>query len=77
MPKTLIAQNVSSVNPLQWIWKEGELVDIICNCEVNYGELGLTHQVSILEDLTPEQVTKAKAVYQFLRNMVEAKFLED
>lgn len=75
MAKTFTAQNVASCNPLQFVWKEGELVDVICNVEVNYGEMGLNHQVSLWEDLTATQKNKAKAVYLFLKAKVEEKFL--
>lgn len=76
MSKTFTAQNVVSVNPIKFVWKEGELVAIMVNCEVNYGELGLPHQVDIFEDLTEDQRDKAKAVYQFIKQKVEAAFLE-
>ena len=76
MPKTFTAQNVVSVNPIQFVWKEGELVAIMVDCEVNYGEMGVSHQVDIFEDLTPEQKNRAKQVYQFIKGKVEKAFLE-
>lgn len=76
MPKTFTAQNVTTVNPISFVWKEGKLVAIMVNCEVNYGEMGMPHQVDIIEDLTQAQKDKAKAVYQFIRGRVEKAFLE-
>lgn len=76
MAKTFTAQNVISVNPLSWVWKDGELVGLMVNCEVNYGEMGMSHQVDIWEDLTQAQKDKAKAVYQFIKAKVETAFLE-
>ena len=75
MPKQFTAQSVQSVNPLQWVWKDGQLVQILVGCEVNYGELGMTHQVDILPDLTPEQRTRAEQIYQRIRYLVEVHFL--
>ena len=77
MAKTFTAKNVISVNPLSFVWKEGELVAIMVNCEVNYGEMGMSHQVDIIEDMTPDQIEKAKAVYQFIKGKVESSFLGD
>jgi len=77
MPKTFIAKNLISVNPLQWVWKDGELVGLIVNCEVNYGEMGMSHQIDIWEDLTDPQKATAKAVYQFIKTKVEQAFLGD
>lgn len=75
MAKTFVAKNVSSVNPLTWVLKGGELVGLIVSCEVNYGEMGFTHQVDIWEDLTQAQKVKAKDVYQFIKGKVETAFL--
>lgn len=77
MPKTFTAKNLVSVNPLAWVWKDGELVGLIVNVEVNYGEMGMTHQIDIWEDLTPQQKDKAKAVYLFIKGKVEQAFLSD
>ena len=76
MAKTFTAKNVISVNPIRFVWKEGELVAIMVSCEVNYGEMGMSHQVDIFEDLTQAQKDKAKAVYQFIKATVEKAFLE-
>lgn len=76
MPKTFTAKNIISVNPIQFVWKEGELVAIIVNCEVNYGEMSMTHQVDILEDLTQGEKKSAKQVYLRIKAKVEKAFLE-
>lgn len=75
MPKTLTADRVTSVNGLQFIWKEGEIVGLVAVAEVNYGEVGLTHQVDIWPDLTPAQRDRAKELYDFIRQKIEAEFL--
>jgi len=75
MPKTFNAKKVTSVNPLQWVWEAGECVGLLVNAEVNYGEMSITHQVDIWEDLTPEQKEKAVAIYQFVKAKVEQSFL--
>ncbi len=77
MVKTFTAQNIVSCNPLHWVWKDGELVGLMVNVEVNYGEMGMSHQVDIFEDLTDAQKLKAKQVYQFIKGKVEQAFLGD
>jgi len=71
MPKTFTAQSVQSVNPLRWIWKDGELAQLLVSCEVNYGTMGLNHEIDILPYLTPELQETAKHVYQFIRSKIE------
>jgi len=66
------AQEVTSWNPLQWVWKEGELVGLIVSCEVNYGTMGLSHQIDVWNTLTPAQQEGAKAVYEFLGAKVKS-----
>lgn len=75
MPKTLIAQSVQSVNPLRFESTSGVITGLIVNCEVNYGELGMTHQLDIWEDLTPAQKAKAQTIYDLVKSKVETIFL--
>ncbi|GAI75899.1 unnamed protein product, partial [marine sediment metagenome] len=51
-------------------------VAIMVDCEVNYGEMGMPHRVDIIEDMTPDQIDKAKAVYQFIKNKVDKSFMD-
>lgn len=75
MPKTFIAQNVNSINPLHFEQKQGVVTGLICNCQVNYGELGMTHQIDLWGDLTEAQRTKAQQLYDFVKAKVEAIIL--
>jgi len=75
MPKTLVAKNVASVNPLQFVWKEGAIVGLLVTCEINFGETGLQYQVDIWEDLTATQKQKAIAIYNRVKDLIEAKFI--
>jgi len=76
MPKQFIAQNVVSVNPLRFVSENGEVVGVIVDCAVNYGELGMSHQVDIWDDLTDAQKERAQEVYNFIKNKVEAIIME-
>lgn len=75
MPRTYIAQKVVSVNPLHFVLEAGNVVGLLCNCEVNYGELGMTHQIDLWGDLTPAQKTQAQAVYNFIKSKIEGIIL--
>lgn len=70
MVRTYTAKEVTSVNPLQFETKGGVVTGLICNCEVNYGELGMTHQIDLWGDLTAAQREKAQVVYNFVRGKV-------
>ncbi len=76
MPKTFIAQNVISVNPLRWVWEEGELIGLVVGCEVNYGERGMPHQLDIYPYLTEAERGRAKTIYQAIKQKVETIILE-
>jgi len=75
MPKTFTAQTVSAINNIQFVHEAGVLTQLLCTAEVNYGEIGLTHQVDIFPDLLPAQIERAQAVYDFIKGKVEASFL--
>lgn len=76
MPKTFTAQNVVSVNPLRFLLEDDEVVGIVVDCEVNYGELGMTHQIDIWDELTADQQYRAQQVYDFIKNKVEQIIME-
>lgn len=76
MAKTLTAQDVVSVNPMTFIWREGEVVGLEVRCEVNYGEVGLTHTIDIWDDLTDDQKDKVRDIYERAREIVEGRYLE-
>ena len=75
MPYQFTAQTVTHVNPLKWIWEGQNLVKLLCTADVNYGAMGISHEIDILPDLTPAQVETAKQVYNFIRGKVEARIL--
>ncbi len=74
-PKALIPQNIASVNPLEWQWKDGECVGLMVTCEVNYGERGVQHQVDIWPDLTKKEQKDALAIYRLIVEKVTETFL--
>ena len=75
MVKTFTAQNVVSVNPLQFVFREGNLTQILVNTEVNYGEMGMNHTFDILPHLTDNQKERALQTYEFIRGIIEQEFL--
>jgi len=75
MVKTYTAQNVVSVNPLHFETKGDVVTGLIVSCEVNYGELGMTHQLDIWGDLTPAQREIAQNVYDFVEGKVKSIIL--
>lgn len=74
-PKALIPQNIVSVNPLEWVWKEGECVGLTVNVEVNYGERGLMHKIDIWPELTSQQRQQAVNIYNFIRARIVDAFI--
>lgn len=76
MPKTYVAQSVHSVNPLHFEKKGDVVTGVLVTCEVNYGELGMTHQLDIWGDLTLAQREEAQRVYDFIKQKVEQIILE-
>ena len=75
MPKQFTAQSVQSVNPIHFEQKQGVVTGLLVNCEVNYGELGMTHQIDIWGDLNPAQRQKAQALYDFVKSEIESIIL--
>ena len=75
MPKVFTARNIVSVNPIQFVFKEGELVGLVVQAEVNYGEMAITHTLDIWEDLTETEQAKAKAVYNRIKSVVVRQFI--
>ena len=75
MVKILEAKNVHEISSLQWVWKDGALVKLMVNCEVNYGDRGCIEQVDILPSLKDTQVTTAKVLYNAIKNLVNTHFL--
>lgn len=71
MPLKFEAKNIISINPLHFELKGGVVTGLICSCEVNYGEMGMNHQIDIWEELTPGQRQRAQALYDFIRSKVE------
>ena len=76
MARTYTAQSVTSVNPLRFETKGDVVTGVIVSFDVNYGELGMTHQLDIWGYLTPAQRNKAEEVYNFIQHLVEGIILE-
>jgi hypothetical protein len=75
MNKTFVAQNIVSVNPFHFKVEDGVVTGLVCNVEVNYGEMGLTHQIDLWADLTAPQKTMAQNLYNFIRAKATEHFL--
>lgn len=76
MAKTFVAQNVVSVNPLHFEVKGNVVTGLIASCEVDYGELGMTHQIDLWGLLTDSQRTQAQKLYEFVKAKVEKIILQ-
>lgn len=76
MPYQFTAQNITHCNPLTFVREGDVVVGLICRIDVNYGTLGLTHEVDVWNDLTDEQKQRAQQVYNFLKAKVEQIVLE-
>lgn len=70
------AQAVTNVNPLQFNTIGDQVVGIVVNCEVNYGGIGLSHQLDLWGELTDAQKEQAQVLYNFLRGKAESLILE-
>lgn len=55
MAKTYTAQTVSPVQAINAVWEAGAIVMLMVTVEVEYGEMGLTHQVNVWPCLTQTQ----------------------
>lgn len=75
MVKTFVAQNIASINPVTFQLDAGTVVGLLMSVEVNYGEIGLTHQVNVWSSLNPAQKQKAKDLYAFLQAKAEQEYL--
>jgi len=71
MAKTLIAQNVTSINPITFTRDGDEIVGMVCRAEVNYSELGLTHDIDVWPLMNVTQKAQAQAIYNFLKVKAE------
>lgn len=68
MPYQFTAQSVDHVNPLEFK-REGETVTgLKVNVSVNYGTMGMVHQIDLWPSLTDTQKAQAQATYNFIRN---------
>ena len=63
MPKTFVAQNIVRINPVHFEVQEGVVTELVCNAEVNYGEMGLTHQFKLWGLLNTTQKQRAQKLY--------------
>lgn len=77
MPRQYTAQEVKSINPLHFEQKQGVVTGLIVNCEVNYGEIGMTHQIDLWGDLTDYQREWAQKLYNFVKARIEAIIMGD
>ncbi len=71
------AQSVTRVNPLTFEVVGDTVVGLTCNIEVNYGGMGLSHQLDLWGELNQAQKEQAQAIYNFLVNRAKAVVLGD
>ena len=71
MPRTYVAKSVTNINPIHFARTDGSITGLIVHCEVNFGTIGLDHDVDIWDELTPTQQQKAQAVFNFVKAKVE------
>ena len=76
MPKTYVAKSIVRINPLHFEVQEGVVTEVVCNAEVNYGEMGLTHQFKLWGLLTEAQKARMQRVYDDLWNKVNLLVME-
>lgn len=76
MPKALTAKNISSIQSLSFQEEDGRLTGAILTFEVNYGELGLGHQLDVWSLLLPPQRERLQAIYDSLKALAQREFIE-
>lgn len=77
MGKTLKAKNIASISQVNFIEKEGELVDVVVTCEVNYDTLGLTQQVSLWNKLKDIDKLATKSLWRIVKEAVNSEVIGD
>lgn len=75
MPYEWTAQNIVSINPINFKVEGGNVVGLEVSCEVNYGEFGMSHQIDVWQYLNPGQKQVAQNVYNFLKSGLEQLIL--
>ncbi len=77
MPKTLTVQSLPRVNPIEFVFTEGTMTGLRAGVEVNYGETAIPVVADVWSDMTKTEKDKARALYDRIRQLVEAEFLGD
>ena len=75
MPKQFTAHSVQSANQVRFEITGNVVTGLIVTCDVNYGELGLTHQIDIWGDLPAAQRQKVQALYDLVKDKIESIIL--
>lgn len=73
--KKLEAQDVHSFTDVQPVWKEGNIVGLVMQVEVNFGETSLVYPADVWEDLTEGEKKSAEALFKRIRQLLEQQFL--
>lgn len=76
MPYTLTAKNIVAVNSLQFEVDQGKVIGMSLTVEVNYGEMGLSHQFDPWAELTDAQKSLSQAMYNRLHAIATLRFIE-
>jgi hypothetical protein len=72
MVKTLTAKNIASIGSIRFeVDASGNLTKVEVNCEINYGELGMTQTIDLLPQLTSAQKQVAQSFYNNLKSKLE------
>jgi len=76
MPKTLVAKSIPGINPMHFEVKDGVVQRLLLNVNVNYGELGITHQIDLFDDFSDTQKARAQKLYDDALAKATKRFLE-
>ena len=76
MPKTLIAKNIQPISSLSFKVDKDIVTGLTLDVEVNYGEMGCSHQLDIWADLTANQQAQAQALYERLCYLAKKLILD-
>lgn len=77
MPYQWTAKNIVSINPISFISDDGITVSkLICQCEVNYGEFGLSHTIDLWIDMNDTQKARVQAIFDAIKVGLERIILQ-
>ena len=75
MPRQYTAQNIASISNLKFILKGEEVVGFSANAEVNYGEMGLTHDFDLWAEMDDTDRRRVQTLYNIVKRQLERLIL--